>query len=143
MQLPPPPVAVEPEKPWDVATVMPGSWNYRQDATGSIAAFGFPNGAPALTLRCTAPRREIEMLIPGSNTPATVTLRTSAGNLAWPGGPSLDGSVTLRIARGASDNGLDWIAFSRGRMSVEVPGRPRLLVPVWAEVSRVIEDCRR
>ena len=83
------------------------------------------------------------MTIAGSNTPTTVTLRTSAGNLAWAGAPSPDGPVALRITRPGSDVGLDWIAFSRGRISIELPGRPRLIVPVWAEVARVIEDCRR
>lgn len=42
----------------------------------------------------------------------------------------------------ASDPLLDAMAFSRGRFMVEAPGTVPLYLPSWAEVSRVIEDCR-
>lgn len=41
------------------------------------------------------------------------------------------------------DSLLDAIAFSRGRFLVEQAGAPTLVLPAWAEVGRVIEDCRR
>ena len=37
---------------------------------------------------------------------------------------------------------LDAIALTRGRFAVELAGTPNLYLPNWAEVSRVIEDCR-
>ena len=37
---------------------------------------------------------------------------------------------------------LDAMAITRGRFAVEVEGEPGLYVPAWAEVTRVIEDCR-
>ena len=37
---------------------------------------------------------------------------------------------------------LDAIAFSRGRVGIGVSGQPALVLPSWAEVARVIEDCR-
>lgn len=40
------------------------------------------------------------------------------------------------------DSLLDAIALSRGRFAVEMAGLPTLYLPSWAEVSRVIEDCR-
>ena len=43
---------------------------------------------------------------------------------------------------GAFDPLLDAIAFSRGRIAFGVTGQPPLVVPPWADVSRVIEDCR-
>ena len=47
-------------------------------------------------------------------------------------------SVTLS----ANDRLLDAMAFSRGRFAIETAGLPTLYVPSWAEVSRVVEDCR-
>jgi hypothetical protein len=37
---------------------------------------------------------------------------------------------------------LDAIALSKGRFAIETDGLPNLILPTWAEVSRVIEDCR-
>ncbi|MBX7495832.1 hypothetical protein K3172_08180 [Qipengyuania sp. 6B39] len=37
---------------------------------------------------------------------------------------------------------LDAMALTRGRFAVEVPGGRSLYLPNWAEVTRVIEDCR-
>jgi len=37
---------------------------------------------------------------------------------------------------------LDAMALARGRFAVEVAGYPALYLPNWAEVARVVEDCR-
>ena len=42
----------------------------------------------------------------------------------------------------ANDRLLDAMALSKGRFAIEVPGTPTLYLPSWAEVTRVIEDCR-
>mgnify|MGYP006891167444 CR=1 FL=1 len=41
----------------------------------------------------------------------------------------------------ATDPLLDAMALTKGRFAVEV-GAAKLYLPSWAEVSRVIEDCR-
>ena len=48
----------------------------------------------------------------------------------------------LTIDFGAYDALLDAIASSRGRIAFTVGAQPSLVVPPWAEASRVIEDCR-
>ena len=48
--------------------------------------------------------------------------------------------ITTRL--GAADPLLDAIALSRGRFAVDSPGLTQLIIPPWAEVTRVIEDCR-
>ena len=42
----------------------------------------------------------------------------------------------------ARDPLLDAMAITRGRFALESEGEPGLYVPAWAEVTRVIEDCR-
>ena len=50
------------------------------------------------------------------------------------------GTVTAEL--GAYDALLDAIASSRGRIGFSTSGVAALVVPPWAEVGRVIEDCR-
>lgn len=68
-------------------------------------------------------------------------VRTSFGMRSLPfapeQGPQL-GTATLT----ARDPFLDNMIFSRGRISVEVAGTPMLVLPSWAEPTRVVEDCR-
>ena len=76
-------------------------------------------------------------------TAATLTVRTtsltrslafvSTGNQAEP-------YIAVAIAPG--DPLLDAMGFSRGRLVLEQPGLPALVVPAWAEIERVTEDCR-
>jgi hypothetical protein len=139
---PPPVVAPAPERPWDVADLTPGDWTYRKDGKDSLALFGIADQPPRLSLLCDGAAGRIYLLVTGVAAPAgAMTIRTSNGVLTWPASHDAAGGA-LTATRPASDPGLDAIAFSRGRIAVEVEGVPRLVVPVWAEVARVVEDCR-
>lgn len=37
---------------------------------------------------------------------------------------------------------LDAMAFSRGRILLETDGNPPIILPAWAEIARIVEDCR-
>ena len=37
---------------------------------------------------------------------------------------------------------LDAMAFSRGRISVEIEGQSPVILPSWAEITRIVEDCQ-
>ncbi len=50
--------------------------------------------------------------------------------------------AALEVRLAPNDALLDAMAFSRGCFMVEAPGTAPLYLPSWAEVSRVIEDCR-
>lgn len=41
-----------------------------------------------------------------------------------------------------SDPILDAIALSRGRIAINVAGQQPLAIPSWAEITRIVEDCR-
>lgn len=74
-----------------------------------------------------------------------MTVHTSFGETQWPVTASTEAGVPAAYAvaiRAGGDAAFDRIAFSRGRFAVEVPGAAPIAVPGWAEVSRVIEDCR-
>ena len=48
----------------------------------------------------------------------------------------------VRVFISARDPLLDAMALTKGRFAVETSGSPTLYLPAWAEVTRVIEDCR-
>ncbi len=137
---PGPPALSRDWRDWPAA---PGTWLYRPDPGGSRATFGPANEGARLTLRCDLASRSVTLSLAGAAgaAGAMMMVRTSSADLRWPVSPD-PASVQLAATRAAADTGLDAIAFSRGRFVVEVPGTPPLVVPVWAEVARVIEDCR-
>ncbi|MBO9574818.1 MAG: hypothetical protein J7494_03690 [Sphingobium sp.] len=143
MILPPPPALPPPPKAWDVAPLSEGDWHYRQDGTQTMAWFGPSDAKIALTITCNKASRQIALSRSGNGGGATtMIIRTSFGDLNWAATPGAGSFAEMIAVRPARDIGFDWIAFSRGRISVEAPNLPRLIAPAWADISRVIEDCR-
>ena len=68
-----------------------------------------------------------------------LTIRTSNLMRTLPATARPDGTAATISA---NDPLLDAIAFSRGRFTIEQPGVAPLVLRPWAEVARVIEDCR-
>ncbi len=133
---PPPPAPVE----WQYRPAAPGDWSYAIEANGSIARFGLSPASPQLTLRCDRAGRRITLARAGVAQGNALTIRTSYGAQSWPAG--IDPAAGLVAARTASDTAWDQIAYSRGKIAVEAAGAAPLIVPAWAEIGRVIEDCR-
>jgi hypothetical protein len=132
-----------PERLWDVADLTPGQWSYEVGKDGRIARYGEDGRDSVLALRCDFATRRLILMLPGAETPTgAVTIRTSNGDLVWPYARGADGAAMAMVSRSASDPGFDAMAFSRGRISIERPGAARAIVPVWAELARVVEDCR-
>ena len=121
---------------WMDAPQTPGNWLYRASPQQSRASYG--NGDSLLfQIICTADRRVV--LVRPASGGAQMRVRTEAQDRALPAEARTHAVVaTLR----PGDRLLDAMALSKGRFAVEVPGTPTLYLPSWAEVSRVIEDCR-
>jgi hypothetical protein len=51
-------------------------------------------------------------------------------------------SAYLAVDIAAADPILDAMAFSRGRVLVEMEGQQPIILPSWAEIARIVEDCR-
>lgn len=133
----PVPVATE----WQYRPASPGNWTYRPEAAGSVAVFGLSAGDARLTLRCDRASRRISLARAGVGQGAMI-VRTSYGATSWPATSSGGATPQLVAFRAASDAVLDQLAYSRGKFAIEVAGQDMLIVPAWAEMSRVIEDCR-
>ena len=131
----PPPAPVE----WQYRPATPGTWSYRTEGAGSAATFSSPASGTLLSVRCDPAAGRVSFLRAGAGQ-GSLTIRTSFGAVSWPATSSSSGIFAVRAA---SDTVLDQIAYSRGRFAVETQGLDTLILPAWAELGRVIEDCRR
>lgn len=145
---PPPPRASPPPMAqpvdWMDWPVTPGNWTYVPDGRWTIARFVAPGSGVAAWVRCDTADRTVTIGHNGATGESRMmTVRTTFGVLQWPAQPATGGTAKgMGATRAAQDPGLDRIAFSRGRFTIELPGLPPLVLPTWAEPVRVIEDCR-
>lgn len=137
------PVAAPSNLNWEVAPVVAGAWTYRAEGAERQASFGPAGAQPLFAVACLPSSRQIAVRLPrSSGAPRALTIRTTYGALQWSAASGQGGSVALAATRPAGDPGLDWIAYSRGRIAVELEGQPPLIVPSGSEIGRVVEDCR-
>lgn len=140
--VPPPP---PPPGEWTDRAATPGDWSYRDVSGGSVAQFGLPGAPPRFAVRCEKASRRIRfersgVLDPGSS--ARLTLTSTAGTASYAlanigGSPPSVGASTA-----ANDAFLDKLVYTRGRFLVRADGAEEMVLPGWAEVARVVEDCR-
>lgn len=129
---------------WRDWPLTPGDWVYRPDARGSIALFGVPGADAVLTLRCDRAGGAIYLSRQGTATgAAAMTVRTTSLVRTLTMTPTGGIPAYVAVALTPRDGLIDAMGFSRGRFVVEQPGYPTLVVPAWAEILRVAEDCRR
>lgn len=118
-----------------------GNWTYEGTNDGSEATFGNSSGRPQLTIRCTRSTRRVAILKAASTASPSLWIWTSSEQMSLPA--SYDSSTSLvSTDLGAYDPLLDAIASSRGRIGFSSSGLEALVVPPWADIARVIEDCR-
>ena len=144
---PPKPVAVAPlpvtaaKGDWTDWPLAAGDWVYRQDQRGSIALFGPPNADARVTLRCDRARQRIYLARAGSGAGSFV-IRSSSMMKEFAGAPTGGTLPYLATEISPRDPILDAVIYSRGRIAIEVAGQTPLAIPSWAEIGRVVEDCR-
>lgn len=130
--VPPVPVAPPLAADWRDWPITAGDWRFERRATGAVATYGV-SASPSLSLSCTPDGRI--RLERGAGAAGRMTVRTTSLTRAL----TAEAAVSLL----PTDPLLDAIGFSRGRFVVETAGAPPLVVPAWAEILRVVEDCRR
>ncbi len=78
----------------------------------------------------------------GGTGPTPMRIRTETADAFSMRTPAGGGASLSFGEHPAGDPLLDAMALSKGRFAVETQGMPTLYLPSWAEVTRVIEDCR-
>ena len=123
------------------ATPIAGNWTYAVTSDGSEATFTDASGHAQLWLRCTRSTRRVTISkLAGAAAPLLNVWTSSLSQSAAASFDPATGRLTIDLAN--YDPLLDAIASSRGRVAFSVAGQPPLVIPPWAEVARVIEDCR-
>lgn len=129
---------------WRDWPLTPGDWVYRQDARGSIALFGVPGEDAVFTIRCDRLAGQLFVsrkgAAPGN---APMIIRTSSTLRTLATRPTGADPAYMAASLYARDPLLDAMGFSRGRFVIEQATLPVLVIPAWAEILRVSEDCRR
>ena len=139
----PTPTAAPLGKDWRDWPLTPGDWVYRQDARGSLALYGTPGSDAVLTLRCDAGARMVYLSRAGAGGAGAATIRTTSTARTLNLTPTGGAAPYLAVALTPNDSLLDAMGFSRGRFVIEQAGYPTLVIPAWAEIERVTEDCRK
>jgi hypothetical protein len=147
-QAPPPkPVVTAPPPParptgdWTDWPLAAGDWVYRQDDRCSIALFGVANADALVTLRCDKARQRMYLARAGSGA-GRMVVRSSSTMKEFTGQQTGGALPYIATEIGPRDAILDAVIFSRGRFALEVAGQMPLAIPSWAEIGRVVEDCR-
>ena len=136
---PPPPPA--PAANWADREPAPGVWTYVQDGRGSRAMFGEAGRDAAFVIRCERAGNRVFVSRAGS-LGGRMTLRSTNGAKAYAATPTGGQPPYVAAEIAARDPQLDAMAFSRGRILIGLDGAGDLILPIWPEFTRVVEDCR-
>jgi hypothetical protein len=147
----PPPVAiatptapVPPAIDWRDAPLPAGDWQWLERKDGDQARFGPPGQPPLLIMTCDRANGSVQLALPSSSGGAqSATIATSTASAGYPAATRTVGTLpALVVNLPASDRMLDAMAFSRGRFRLRFDNGVELIAPSWAEVGRLVEDCR-
>lgn len=144
----PPVVAAPPPAPrlsgdWNDWPFTRGEWTYRRDTRGSLGLFGTTGQNALVTLRCDMPTGKLYLSREGDGTEPRMIIRTSSMMKEFVAKPTGGTPAYVATEIIPSDAILDAMAFSRGRVLVDVEGQQPTILPSWAEITRIVEDCRR
>ncbi len=127
---------------WNDWPFTPGIWTYRRDGRGSVAQFGAPGRNATINFRCDAQNRRVTLSREASAPGARMVIRTSSMTKTMAATASDANPAYLAADIATTDPILDAMAFSRGRVLVEMEGQQPVILPTWAEIARIVEDCR-
>lgn len=128
---------------WIDRPASPGDWSYRDEGTRSLALFGERETEAQFVLRCERATRAITLSrASDSDAPVAMRIRAETAERVVTARPDGGDLPFVAASLSANDRLLDAMALSKGRFAVEVAGAQPLYLPSWAEVTRVIEDCR-
>ena len=137
------PAVAQEEENWLSQPQTPGDWIYIAESGETLALFDEGDVAVHLfVLRCDKQSRRIGIARRGTtDKPLVMRIRTETRERVL-SASQVPNNRLIAAEVDASDPLLDAMALTRGRFAVEVEGMEPLYIPAWAEVTRVIEDCR-
>jgi len=142
----PAPTLAPPPVNWMDAPQTPGDWTYSTETLHSrlysSADYRAPDGTKLFSINCSPSPAVILQRWVRTDRHVQLVIRTETANRTLAAPPDPEGRPMVAAVLKPADRLLDAMALSKGRFAVEVAGVPTLYLPSWAEVTRVIEDCR-
>ncbi|WP_394727296.1 hypothetical protein [Altererythrobacter sp. GH1-8] len=121
----------------------PGDWTYVQEAGETFALYGANQQEMRAIIRCDLNTRKVGIGIFGTSARTlSLDIRTETMGRTLQATQRESAQPLLAAEVNANDRLLDAMAVTKGNFALRVPGSPVLYLPGWAEVTRVIEDCR-
>jgi hypothetical protein len=127
---------------WNDWPFTPGNWTYSRDGRASVGMFGAAGRNAVVSLRCDAQSRRVYLSREASAPGQRMVVRTSSTMKEFVAQPIGTNPTYLAAEITPNDPILDAMAFSRGRVLVETEGQQPVILPSWAEITRIVEDCR-
>jgi len=141
---PPPPVQEPFFEYYLDAPQTPGRWGYTDDPGETLATYGIGQNY-GFIIRCDKSTRQIGLARVAENAspaPRAMDVTTETTTRALTAEPLTGTGHLIAVELDPRDPLLDAMAITKGRFAVGVEGEHTLYLPAWAEVTRVIEDCR-
>ncbi len=121
----------------------PGNWRYIVERNETFALFGSSVQNAQAIIRCDLETRQVGIGRFGlAASAAAMRIRSETRAKEDMATTRDSGQPLVAFEMNANDPVLDAMALSKGRFAIETAGMPTLYLPAWAEVTRVIEDCR-
>lgn len=128
---------------WIDARRTPGDWLYERESSETFAMYGVKDTAPVAIIRCDLNSRRVGIGRFGTEAESAQMRIYSETRTAALSATQRRSAYPVVAAEVDADNRLlDAMAITKGNFAMQVSGMPTLYLPGWAEVSRVIEDCR-
>ena len=130
---------------WNDQPQTQGTWFYEREGSETFALFGSSAEDPLAIIRCDLTTRKLgigRFNTASQSTELMMRVRTETRQSLLTAIPKGNGDGLFGVELEASNPLLDAMAITKGRFAIEVEGVEPLYIPAWAEVTRVIEDCR-
>ena len=133
---------------WMDAPRTPGDWSYSTEqvanARYSSAEYAGTSGEMLARITCSPTGNVLVQRYtePRGVYNRTMTIRTETVTRSLRAPVDPEGQNMFAAVVPARDPLLDAMALTKGRFALELANAPTLYLPAWAEVTRVIEDCR-
>ncbi len=130
---------------WNDRPQTPGNWFYEREGSETFAIFGQSIDAPVAIIRCDLTTRNVgigRFGVASESAEAMMRIRTETQQSLFNAIPKGNVAGLYGVELEAGNRLFDAMAITKGRFAVEVEGMEPLYLPGWAEVTRVIEDCR-
>ena len=142
VSMPPPIEATLPEN-WMDEPRLPGDWTYEQEPNETFALYGNGREDMRAIIRCDLNSRKVGIGMFGlSAQSATMQIHTETMSRTLVATQRTSARPLVAAEVDANDRLLDAMAVTKGNFAMQVDGARIIYLPGWAEVTRVIEDCR-